>query len=299
MPLLIAEAEKLSQEDMTRGIIEEFINTDAMFQMLPFTGTSGKAYVYNREKTLAQGNWLDAGGTVQESSSTFDPITTQLRILIGDIDIDKFLNRTMSDVNSQLSVQIAAKVKGMSQQYRSAIINGETGNKQFDGMKELVTASQTLSAGTNGNALSFTMLDELVDAVATGADALVMRKGTFRAYKALLRAAGGVTPQMIEVGNFGIQVPSHDGTPILINDYISGADTQGSNNNTCSIYAAKFDEADGLHGIHDSQTPAGFELEELGTLKDKDATRTRIKTYTGLALKSTKSLAAVTGITNI
>jgi hypothetical protein len=36
-------------------------------------------------------------------------------------------------------------------------------------------------------------------------------------------------------------------------------------------------------------------VEDLGTVQNKDATRTRIKWYTGLALKSTKSLARLEG----
>ncbi|GAL22952.1 hypothetical protein JCM19235_1253 [Vibrio maritimus] len=41
MPLLKAEADKLSQSDMVRGIIEEFIDQEELFALLPFVGTSG------------------------------------------------------------------------------------------------------------------------------------------------------------------------------------------------------------------------------------------------------------------
>jgi HK97 family phage major capsid protein len=299
MPLLATEAAKLSQEDMVRGIIEELIDTDELYLMLPYTQTEGKAYVYNREKALAGGSWVDPNATVTESASTFTEVTTQLRILIGDVDVDKFLNGVQSDENSQLAIQIASKIKGMSRQFRQALITGDTANKQFDGVAKLVTPEQQIVAGANGSALTFSLLDDLVDRVETGADALIMRKGTFRAYKALLRAAGGTTPQMIEIENFGVMIPSHDGTPILINDFIPGDVAQGTEDETCSIYAVRFDEANGLHGLFGGQGAAGFVVEELGTVQNKDAMRTRIKAYLGLALKSTKSLAALKGITNI
>lgn len=299
MPLLVAEAEKLSQDDMVRGIIEEIIDTDNMYHMLPFTRTDGKAYVYNRENVLATGVWVDPNATVTEGASTFTEVTTQLRILIGDVDVDKFLSGTMSDENSQMAIQIASKVKGMSRQFRQALITGDTANKSFDGIAKLVVPSQKIVAGANGAALTFSMLDELVDSVSTGCDALIMRKGTFRAYKALLRAAGGTTPAMIEIGNFGVSIATHDGTPILINDFIPGDVTQGTNSDTCSIYGIKFDEANGLHGLFGGQGAAGFVVEDLGTVQTKDALRTRIKAYLGLALKSTKSLSALVGITNI
>ena len=56
--------------------------------------------------------------------------------------------------------------------------------------------------------------------------------------------------------------------------------------------------ANGLHGLFGGG-PAGFNMENLGTVQNKDAVRTRIKKYTGLALKSTKSLAVLKGVTNI
>lgn len=298
MPLLKVEAEKLSQEDMQRGVIEEFITKDDLFNILPFSQTQGKAYVYNREKTLAQGSWLDANEDVLESASEFEQITTNLRKLIGDVDVDKFLDGTMGDANNQRATQIAAKLKGMSNQYRNALINGDTAVKQFDGVKKLVTAGQTIDAGVNGAALSFDMLDELLDAVSNGADVIFMREGTIRAYRALLRAAGGNDGGMLQLENFGRPVLHHNGVPILTNEFIGGADTKGTNNDTCSIYAARLNEADGLHGLFGGG-PAGFVIEDIGTVQNRDATRTRIKFYTGLALKSTKSLARIEGVTNV
>lgn len=298
MPLLKAEADKLSQEDLVRGVIEEFITTDEMYAFLPFSKTDGKAYTYNREKTLAGGSWLSPNETVTEEASTFEEVVTQLRILIGDVDVDKFLQGTESDENNQWAIQVRAKLKGMSRQLQQAIITGDTANKEFDGIDKLVTAEQEMVAGANGAALTLEMLDELTDKVQTGVDVLVMRSGTYRAYKSLLRAAGGTTPEMLMLEDFGVRVPMHDGTPILINDFIPGDVAQGSNNDTCSIYAIKLDEADGLHGLFGGG-PAGFVVEDIGTVQSKDATRTRIKAYLGLALKSTKSLAALRGVTNI
>ena len=48
MPLLKAEAEKLSNNTLISGVIEEIIDRDAMFGMLPFMQVNSKALVYNR-----------------------------------------------------------------------------------------------------------------------------------------------------------------------------------------------------------------------------------------------------------
>ena len=202
MPLLREEAAKLSQEDMLRGVIEEFINKDDLFGILPFAPTTGKALVYHREKTLATGDWLDPNDEVKEGASTFDEVTTQLRILIGDVDVDKFLDGTMSNVNSQKAIQIASKLKGMRTQFQDALINGTQAKKQFDGLNALVNAKQIIDA--KGYDMGFSMFDELTDAVKLGADCLMMRSEHVRAYKAMLRLMGGNNGGMIQLPKFNV-----------------------------------------------------------------------------------------------
>jgi hypothetical protein len=57
-------------------------------------------------------------------------------------------------------------------------------------------------------------------------------------------------------------------------------------------------EMDGLHGLYGGDN-AGIVVENIGTVQNKDATRIRLKWYTGLALKSTRSIARLAGVTNI
>ena len=155
-----------------------------------------------------------------------------------------------------------------------------------------------VDAGTNGNPLTMSMLDELCDAVPNGADVIVMRRGTIRAYRALLRATYGTDAVMQQLENFGRPMLTHNGIPIIMNEFLSGAETKGSNAKTCSIYALRLNEADGLHGLYGGNN-AGIVVENLGTVQNKDATRIRLKWYTGLALKSTRSIAGLQGVTNI
>ena len=293
MPLLRTEAEKLSQEELLRGIIEEFIDQEELFALLPFSPVTGKALAYNREKTLATGDWLDVNETVNESASTFDEVNTRLRALIGDVDVDKFIDATMSEHNSQRAIQIASKIKGMRNQFKDALINGKTANKQFDGIQALVTGNHTIAG--SGASIAFSMLDELRDAVKLGADVIMMRSEHIRAYRALLRTMGGNTAAMVQLPNFNKPMLTHDGVPIIANEYIKKTDA-GGGVLTSDIFAMKLDEGVGLHGLFAAGTPAGFVIEDLGTVQNKDANRTRIKMYTGLALKSTHALAKVSGV---
>lgn len=302
MPLLKEFADLLSQNQMEAGVIEEIIDKDETFALLPFMQIVGKAYVYERELALATATFLDPNELVTEGASTFVEVVSKLRILIGDVDVDKFIQETMSDTNDQKAVQIAMKAKGVGRQFKNTMVNGNnsTSPKEFDGFVRLVTAGQTIDASVNGTALTLGMLDQLADMVPNGADAFFMREGTIRAYRALLRATGsGTDAAMLEIPNFGVPVLAHNGMPILKNNWMLGTEVQGSSGpTTCSIYAARMNEADGLHGIYGGAT-AGIRVEELGTVQNKDATRTRLKWYAGLALKSTRSLARLRGITNI
>ena len=300
MPLLRAEAEKLSQNQVVQGIIEEIITVNEMFALLPFAKVDGKAYLYKRENTLPTVAYLDPSEEVPESAATFTEVVTKLRILIGDVDVDKFLNETMSDTEDQLGTQIALKAKAMARTFQESAVRGDSlvNPKEFDGLKALVTAGQTINAGADGAALNLTQLDELVDAVPNGADFIMMRSGTRRAYVAQLRAAGGNTGAMIQHPNFDVPVLAHNGVPIVVNDFLPGNETLGAGTNLCSVYAVRANELDGLHGLYGGEA-AGIRVESIGTVQNKDAIRTRLKWYCGLALKSTKSVARLAGVTNI
>lgn len=300
MPLLRAEAEKLSQNQVVQGIIEEIITANEMFGLLPFVKVDGKAFLYKRENTLPTVVYLDPSEDVPESAASFTEVVTKLRILIGDVDVDKFLNETMSDTEDQLGTQIALKAKAMARTYQSSTVNGDSvaNHKEFDGLRSLCVPSQTISAGTNGAALTLAQLDQLVDAVPNGPDFIMMRSGTRRAFVAQLRAASGNTGAMLQHPNFEKPVLSHNGVPIVINDFLPDNEVQGSATNTASVYAVRANEMDGLHGLYGGDA-AGIRVESIGTVPNKDSLRTRLKWYCGLALKSTRSVARLKGITNI
>jgi hypothetical protein len=304
MPLLKAEAEHLSNNQLISGVIDEIIDRDDMFAVLPFVKTEGKAYVYNRENALGGADWLDPNDAINESAATFTEVVAKLRILAGDVDVDKFIQATLSDTNNQLAVQIAKKAKAVAREFHRTLAQGDaTANaKEFDGLAKIAAglgATQKVSAGVNGNALTLTMLDELCDAVPQGADVLVMRRGTIRAFRALLRATYGTDAVMQQLENFGRPMLTHNGIPVIMNEFLAGDEDQGtSEGNTCSVYALRMNELDGLHGLYGGDN-AGLVVENIGTVQNKDAIRIRVKWYTSIALKSTRSIARLNGVTNV
>ena len=303
MPLLKVEADHLSNNQLVAGVIDQIIERDDLFSVLPFVGVNGKAYVYNRENGIGSADFLDPNDTVNESAATFTEVVAKLRILAGDVDVDKFLQGTESDTNDQMAIQIAKKAKAVARKFHQTLATGNSAidTKSFDGLSVMAAAApatQLVDAGVNGNALTLSMLDALCDSIPNGADVLVMRRGTIRAFRALLRATYGTDAVMQQLENFGRPMLTHNGIPVIMNEFLDGTEVKGSSPTTTSVYALRLNELDGLHGLYGGPD-AGIVVENIGTVQNKDATRIRLKWYTGMALKSTRSIGRLQGITNV
>ena len=124
MPLLRTEAEKLSNNTLISGVIGSIIERDDLFSILPFAQVNSKAYVYDRETTIGTADWLDPNDPVGESAATFTEVVAKLRVLAGDVDVDKFLQTTMGDTNNQLAIQIQKKAKAVAREFHRALAYG-------------------------------------------------------------------------------------------------------------------------------------------------------------------------------
>ena len=77
-----------------------------------------------------------------------------------------------------------------------------------------------------------------------------------------------------------------------MNDWISDAETVGTSQDCSTVYAVQFGEGAiaGLTG------PGGLQVECVGSLEVKDATRTRVKWYVSVAVFNSLKLAKLTGV---
>ena len=80
--------------------------------------------------------------------------------------------------------------------------------------------------------------------------------------------------------------------PLDVNDWISDAKTVGTSSDCSTIFAYQAGEG-GLVGL---TSPGGIQIERVGNLETKDATRTRVKWYVSMALFNTAKLAKLTGV---
>lgn len=367
MALLKTEAEKLSLPALQAGVIENVVTSDELFAMVPFKPFNGKSYDYNRENDLGDADFYDVSDTLSESAATFTKLSQELKRIIGQVDVDNYLQGQDSDTNDQAAVQISKKSKVVGRKFANKLVTGNTAvnAKEFDGLLKIATglaASQQLSNGVAGAALGYDDLDALIDAVKVGENrAFVMNSRTLRSYIALQRALGGTTPETVSVG--GMVFQAYRSRPILKNDwmpidedpsgtsratlsawvaatvYATGAKVISTTGNTTLLFEATtggtshatteptwdttpgnttsdgtvtwttrsaahasivytaLDEEEGLHGLL-SRTHPTVEVENIGALESKDATRYRVKWYTAVVLESGLALARQAGINN-
>lgn len=224
----------------------------------------------------------------------------------GDADVDNFLKATRSNLQDLEAAVIELKAKALKDKFEETFIYGDsaTNSKQFDGLRKLIdtpTASdQVIAMGDTGATLTLNKLDELIDAVKGGKpEMLLMSRRSRRKINALVRASGSM--MVTERDEFGNFIDLWDGIPVGVSDWIFDTHTlassleTGTTGGTCStIYAIQFGEG-AFCGL---TSPGQLQMEPVGSLETKDATRTRIKWYVSLALFSSIKAAALIGVTD-
>ena len=170
MPLLAAEAAKLTQDQLRAGVIETIIEESPMLRRLGFQHVEGNSFAYNQEATLGGASFFAVNATWTEAAMAFTKKTAALAILGGDADVDNFLWRTRSRETDQMAVQVAGKAKDVARKWEQTMITGDVAGdaNSFDGIRKLTVAGQTINTGANGGPLTLALLDELIDKVLGG-----------------------------------------------------------------------------------------------------------------------------------
>lgn len=299
MALTLVEASKLTQDLMVRGVIETIVSESQLLAYLPFMEISGNALTYNQEATLPSATFYNVGDTWTEDAPTFAQRTAKLAILGGDADVDNFLQQTYSNPNDLAAAVVAAKAKAVGRKWSDTFFNGDAVGdpKSFDGLHKLIPAGQRLRAANNaanGGALTLDDLDAFIDLVKPGKpDAIFLSKRTRRKLKQLRRNAANVME--VDLDRFGRRVEYYDGIPLVVDDFISDSRTVGTSAGVCStLYAVQFGYGRGVMGIHNG----GVQVETVGSLETKDATRQRVKWYGAIVNFRDIAAAALEGVTN-
>lgn len=301
MALTLVEAAKLHSGDVVRSaVIELYARSSDLLMVLPFDDIQGNALRYNQEQTLPGIGFRGVNEAYTESTGILNPIVEPLVIAGGDLDVDKFILKTMGP--DQRSVQEAMKIKALAHKWTLTFLKGDsvTTPKEFDGMQVRLTGNQLIAAGASngGDALSLALLDQLIDQV-SGPTHLVMNKTMRRKLTAAARltTVGGFITWDLDA--FGRQIATYNGLPILIADEDNtgsqilgfteacpGGGTVGT-----SIYCLSLRE-EGVQGLQNGTIDAI----DLGELETKPCLRTRVEWYSGIAVFHPKGGARLHGI---
>ncbi len=305
MSFLLADAAKLTQNMLLKGVITTMITESALLRYLPFMTINGSGLTYNQEQVPASAEWHPVNGTWTTSELTIAQKIATLKILGGDADLDAFLQQTYANQNDIQAVITQNKAKSVAYAFSNAVFNGDSAGdpNQFDGLAKqagapgigyaaLDATNRAFTPTANGGLLTLDLMDQLIDGVRPGKpDALFMSKRSRRRLSNLRRASGNLLETGVD--QFGARALWYDGIPIETDENLSDSETQGSAAGVCSsIYALQMNPLTGVCGLQNGAVTAL----PVGTLETKDAVRTRIKWYCGLAVFRPISYALLRGV---
>jgi hypothetical protein len=134
--------------------------------------------------------------------------------------------------------------------------------------------------------------------------AFVMGSKARRALLNLLRSTGGANPEHMALPGYSGQVLTYRGVPVLVDDFLTNAESKGDATDLASVYLASLDADEGLFlgvpgGTSEFDVEAdprrnltlGWRIESLGALEAKAHRRTRVQWYGALGLRSDLALA--------
>jgi hypothetical protein len=280
MALTLVDAQVLSHDVLQAGVIETIVKESSVLSVLPFQTIEGNAYSYNVEKALPTVAFRQVNEAYTASEAQFEQRSENLVILGGDVELDRFIIQTLSNVNSQVAVQIAEKAKAIANTFTRTFFNGNkaVNTKEFDGLAIRIAGTEQeidgkLPAGLDKQGEDRAIVDklnELLDAVRGGADALFMNKRTRRRILAVLQNSNHYVEQGSDA--FGRPIQMYAGVPLLVVENEILADTD--------IYAVKFGVYTHVTGL----TNGGVQVRSLGETSAKAVEVTRIEFFCGLAM---------------
>lgn len=297
---LIEAAKQNSGEALRAGVIQVYAQSADILRVLPFQDIPGNALKYNQEETLPGIGFRGVNEAYSESTGVINPVVEPLVIAGGDLDVDKFIVRTMGV--GQRTAQEAMKVKALAHKWSQSFIKGdsESDPREFDGIQKRIVGSQRIDNNAANGPLSLAKLDEAIDAV-DEPNYLLMSKAMRRRLTSASRdtSVGGHINYVQD--EFGRRVTVYNDLPILIADPNGHAFPTlafdevgpGGGSTSTSIYILGLGEEKCV-GIQNGAT----DVTDLGELDTKPVLRTRVEWYNGISIFHPRSIARLWGVTD-
>ncbi|SMO77231.1 hypothetical protein SAMN06269117_12915 [Balnearium lithotrophicum] len=112
----LTELRKQVTNEILQGVIETIVETDQLFNVLPFRKVTGSGLLVTWEKEIPVAGFMGATDTVPQSEGLkLDQFTENVRIIARNIDIPKFATEVEG---APVLPFIKAEIKAMSRAYR-------------------------------------------------------------------------------------------------------------------------------------------------------------------------------------
>ena len=270
----------------------------------PGTGGSTLTYGYIQLKTPSTAAVRTIGSEYTPGEAKREKKTTNAVIMGGAFQLDRVLQNTAGAAD-ELAFQAEQKIKATANFFHNMVINGDTEEGGFDGLKKLLTGtanevtstvSLTSSAELDENYNAF--LDEMDAFLATldgTASMLLMNTQMLIKLRSIARRAGYYERT---TDAFGRTVETYAGIPMVdMGKYFDGentADVVATEEGKTAIYAVCLG-LDGFHGISPQGT--GVIVSYLPDLNAPGAVKTgEVELVAGVALKNTLKAAVLKDI---
>ena len=194
----------------------------------------------------------------------------------------------------------------------TAVVTLALGADEPDGIYTLMAAvtRQWLYGGTDGGAITFSLLDQLIDLIkGNGQKVLLTSKPIRRAIRDLIRNKAS-SETFADVG--ARKVLAYDGIPIIVSDYMPTNRARGSSGSVCSsIIGMTLGDMQGFRGVASTgivdiamqgaraiaQGPYGIGAYQLPVTTTSDTLTTRATGYVGFAQELVEGVAILDGLT--
>jgi len=308
MSITLAQARLNVQDDIQRGVIDEFAKSNFLFNTMTFDdavapagGGATLTYGYTRLVTQPTAAFRAINTEYAPQHVTKQRHTVDLKVFGGAFDIDRIV-AGMGGLIDEVALQIQQKTKAASALFNTTVINGDAAvdTNAFDGLNKAVTGSSTelvptaavdlsTSAAVDANYKAFL---DLLDEFLMGLDGRPSFIGGNTKLIARIRAAARRAASYTATrNNFGQPVELYNDIPLVdFGDRVGSGDPVVAINATTgetSLYAARLG-LDGFHGVSlAGASPVRTWLPDFRTAGA--VKRGEVEMVAAVALKATKA----------
>ena len=259
---------KASKDAAQKGFIADLLRYSDLMKVVPFAGHDDLQVTGSRWQTLPSVGFRKYGGGYTESTGKTEPVSETIALLGGDVKIEKI------GAKKNLKTQMDMKAQAVAFEFNWYFVNGDHASYPdgFEGMKKRVAnmpSRQTLYLDSAGNgtgdalkvlassANEHSWIDALHKAAKrSSATHWLCNEDTYIGFGQVLRRLGLLETTTDAYGNVwksfaglpivDVGLKSDKSTEIITNT----EDPGDGGNDATSIYAARLDTRDGLHGIY-------------------------------------------------